>query len=129
MRHLKSGRKLGRNTKHRRATLRNLARNLFIHERIQTTPAKAKEARRFAEKLITLARTNTLHARRLVLSRLPDKEVVARLFEEIAPRFVDRPGGYTRIIPLSKRRLGDNAPQVIWELVVKGEAEEDSSEE
>ena len=130
MRHMKSGRKLGRNTNHRRATLRNIARNLFIHERITTTPAKAKAARRFAEKLITLARKDTLHARRIALSRLPDREVVDILFEEIAPRFVDRPGGYTRIIPLAKRRLGDAAPQVIFELVEKGdETYEDEDEE
>ena len=130
MRHMKSGRKLGRNTNHRRATLRNIARNLFIHERITTTPAKAKAARRFAEKLITLARKDTLHARRIALSRLPDREVVDILFEEIAPRFVDRPGGYTRIIPLAKRRLGDAAPQVIFELVEKGEETyEDEDEE
>ena len=81
MRHMKSGRKLSRDTQHRTALMRNLARSLFIHERIQTTPAKAKEARRFVEKLITMARKNTLHARRLVLSRLPDREVVTRLFE------------------------------------------------
>ncbi|MDZ7814953.1 MAG: 50S ribosomal protein L17 [Planctomycetota bacterium] len=129
MRHMKSGRKLGRNTNHRRATLRNIARNLFIHERITTTPAKAKAARRFAEKLITLARKDTLHARRLALSRLPDRKVIDLLFEEIAPRFVDRPGGYTRIIPLAKRRLGDAAPQVIFELVDKREETYEEADE
>ena len=119
MRHLKSGRKLSRNTKHRRATLRNLARNLILHERIQTTPAKAKEARRLVERLVTLARKGTLHSRRLALAKLPDKEAVNKLFAVLGPLFAERPGGYTRIIHLTKRRLGDNAPQVIFEFVQK----------
>jgi len=132
MRHLKSGRKLGRNAAHRRALLRNLAWALFEHERITTTVAKAKELRRFVEPIITLARKNTLHARRLVLARLGGKKRVwitdkdgheievnlfQKLFTEIAPRYRDRPGGYTRIIKLTKRRLGDAAPTAIIELI------------
>ena len=107
MRHLNAGRKLGRNAPHRLALMRNLARALFEHERIITTLEKAKEARRFVEKLITLAKKGTLHARRLVLMRLPDREAVEKLFE-IAPRFADRPGGYTRVIKYGVRR-GDAA--------------------
>src|SRR5215470_12401962 len=106
MRHLKAGRKLGRNASHRLALMRNLTRGLIEHERIITTVEKAKEARRFVEKLITLAKRGTLHARRLALERLPDKEAVAKLFKEIAPRFQDRPGGYTRIVKRHERRLG-----------------------
>ena len=115
MRHLKAGRKLGRNATHRLALNRNLALALFRHERIITTVEKAKEARPFIEKLITLARKGTLHARRLVMARLgtpskaevtphedPDKAdtrtILTKLFNEIAPRFASRPGGYTRII-------------------------------
>src|SRR5256884_8694661 len=98
MRHLKAGRKLGRNASHRLALKRNLARALFEHERIITTVEKAKEVRRFVEKLITLAKQGTLHARRLALARLPDKGIIAKLFSDIGPRFADRPGGYTRVI-------------------------------
>ena len=103
MRHLKAGRKLGRNASHRLALMRNLARALFTHERIITTVEKAKEARRFVEKLITLGKRNTLHARRLALARLPDPEIIAKLFSEIAPRYTDRAGGYTRIIKRHQR--------------------------
>src|SRR5437879_9852460 len=98
MRHLKAGRKLGRNASHRLALKRNLARALFEHERIITTVEKAKEVRPFVEKLITLAKQGTLHARRLALARLPDKQIIGKLFSEIGPRFADRPGGYTRVI-------------------------------
>lgn len=121
MRHLKAGRKLGRNATHRVALMRNLARALFTHERITTTVEKAKALRPFAEKLITLAREDSLHARRLVLSRLPDKEVVHKLFADIGPRFKDRPGGYTRIIKRSYFRLGDAGQTAYIELLKEGE--------
>src|SRR3954451_4603461 len=98
MRHLKAGRKLGRNATHRLALMRNLTRALVEHGRIITTVEKAKEARRFVEKMITLAKKGTLHARRLALARLHDRETVAKLFDDIGPRFADRAGGYTRVI-------------------------------
>jgi large subunit ribosomal protein L17 len=121
MRHLKAGRKLGRNASHRLALKRNLARALFENERIITTVEKAKEVRPFVEKLITLAKSGTLHARRLALSRLPDRDAVAKLFSEIAPRFEDRPGGYTRIIKRHERRLGDAGRTAFLELLKAGE--------
>jgi large subunit ribosomal protein L17 len=121
MRHLKAGRKLNRNASHRLALMRNLARAVFTHERIITTVEKAKEARRFVEKLITLAKRNDLHARRLALARLPDPAIIAKLFTEIAPRFADRPGGYTRIIKRHERRLGDAGRTAFLELLKEGE--------
>jgi large subunit ribosomal protein L17 len=121
MRHLKAGRQLGRNATHRLALMRNLARALFEHERIITTVEKAKEARPFVEKLITQAKKGTLHARRLVLAKLPDKTIVAKLFNEIAPRFKDRPGGYTRVIKRHERRLGDAGHTAFLELLKEGE--------
>src|SRR5438034_6226576 len=107
MRHLRAGRKLGRNASHRLALKRNLAKALFEHGRIITTVEKAKEVRPFVEKLITLAKEGSLHSRRLALAKLPDRAVVAKLFSEIAPRFADRSGGYTRVIKRHERRLGD----------------------
>src|SRR5215472_7059041 len=121
MRHLKAGRKLGRNASHRLALMRNLARALFEHGRIVTTLEKAKEARPFVEKLITLAKKGNLHARRLALARLRDKESVTRLFKEIGPRFADRPGGYTRVIKRHERRLGDGGRTAFLELLKEGE--------
>jgi len=121
MRHLKAGRKLGRNASHRLALMRNLARALFEHERIITTVEKAKEARPFVEKLITLAKKGTLHARRLALAQLRDKEMLGKLFKEIGPRYLDRPGGYTRIIKRSQRRLGDGGKTAFLELLKQGE--------
>src|SRR5438128_1625186 len=121
MRHLKAGRKLGRNASHRLALMRNLARALFEHNRIITTVEKAKEARPFVEKLITLAKKGTLHARRLALQRLPDRKIVEKLFDEIGPRFHDRPGGYTRIIKRHERRLGDGGKTAFLELLKAGE--------
>jgi large subunit ribosomal protein L17 len=121
MRHLKAGRKLGRNASHRLALMRNLSRALIEHGRIITTVAKAKEARRFFEKLVTLAKKGTLHARRLALSRLRDKEAVTKLFEDVAPRFADRQGGYTRVIKRMQRRLGDAGPTAFLELLKEGE--------
>jgi len=121
MRHLKAGRKLGRNASHRVALMRNLARALIEHERIITTVEKAKAVRPFVEKLITLAKKGTLHARRLALARLPDRDSVAKLFQEIGPRFQDRPGGYTRIIKRHERRLGDGGKTAFLELLKAGE--------
>src|SRR5947209_3585513 len=136
MRHLKAGRKLGRNATHRLALMRNLARALFEHDRIITTVEKAKEARRFIEKLITLAKKGTLHARRLALARLgpcahalarADEEdtetrtILAKLFDDLGPRFRDRPGGYTRVIKRHERRLGDGGKTAFLELLKEGE--------
>lgn len=121
MRHLKAGRTLGRNATHRLALMRNLARALFEHGRIITTVEKAREARIFVEKLITLAKKNTLHARRLALARLPDPVIVSKLFSEIAPRFQERPGGYTRVIKRHQRRLGDGGHTAFLELLKEGE--------
>jgi large subunit ribosomal protein L17 len=121
MRHLKAGRQLGRNASHRLALMRNLSRALIEHGRIITTVAKAKEARSFFEKLVTLAKKGTLHARRLALARLRDKEAVTKLFEEIGPRFRDRPGGYTRVIKRMQRRLGDAGHTAYIELLKEGE--------
>src|SRR2546430_6707535 len=121
MRHLRAGRKLGRNATHRIALMRNLSRALIEHERIITTLEKAKECRRFIEKLVTMARKGTLHARRLVLARLRDKDATAKLFKEIAPRFKDRPGGYTRVIKRHERRLGDGGRTAFIEFLKEGE--------
>ena len=116
MRHRKDGFKLGRLTQHRWALFRNLLVALFRHERIQTTEAKAKAVRGLAERMITLAKRDSLHARRQVLAMVPDIEVVGRVFGTIAPRFGERSGGYTRIIKTG-RRPGDDAPMVLLELV------------
>ena len=116
MRHRKKGRKLQRTASHRRAMLRNLATSLFRHERIETTTAKAKELRPYAERLITLARRGDLHARRLVARKIQDREVLGKLFDEISPRYADRPGGYTRILKLGNRK-GDAAEISLIELV------------
>jgi large subunit ribosomal protein L17 len=115
------GYKLGRLTQHRWALFRNLLVALFRHERITTTEAKAKAVRGLAEQLITLAKRENLHARRQVLSMVPDSEVVSRLFDTVAARFADRPGGYTRILKNGVRR-GDAAPMVLLELVDRPEA-------
>ncbi len=119
MRHRWAHRKLGRTTEHRRALLRNLATALFQHERITTTLPKAKELRSYAEKLITRARRDTVHDRRLVARELRDRTLVRHLFDEIAPRYAGRPGGYTRIVRLMTRR-GDGAEMAIIELVEAG---------
>ena len=109
-------RKLGRKTDHRQAMLRNIVTDLFREERIVTTDMRAKEARRKAEKMITLAKRGDLHARRQVLAYVYDEDVVSKLFDDIAPRYEDRNGGYTRILKLGPRR-GDNAEEVFLELV------------
>ena len=112
----KKNNKLNRTASHRKAMLANMAASLIRYERIQTTDSKAKALRPFVEKLITLSRRGDLHARRLVQSRLRDKEATSRLFAEIAPRFTDRPGGYTRIVKIGPR-AGDNAPISLIEFV------------
>ena len=117
MRHRNKGRKLSRTASHREALLRNLAISLFRHGRIETTTAKAKELRPFAEKLITLAKRGDLHARRQALSQLgQDSSIVHKLFEEVAPRYAGRSGGYTRILKLGPRR-SDATEMVYIELV------------
>jgi large subunit ribosomal protein L17 len=123
MRHQVSGYKLGRTTSARNGLRRNLIKQFFIHERIQTTRAKAAAIRGEAERMITIARNSAdkddaakVHARRLVASRLGDNQVIKRLFDEIAPRFATRPGGYTRVLKLGPR-LGDSAEMVLLELV------------
>ena len=125
MRHRKSGRKLGRNSSHRKAMFRNMATSLFLHETIKTTVPKAKELRRVAEPLITLAKEDGVANRRLAFSRLRDKEVVGKLFKDLGPRFKERPGGYIRILKLGPRP-GDAAPMALVMLVdgpVAAEAE------
>ena len=120
MRHQKDGYKLGRRTNHRWALFRNLLVALFRHERITTTEAKAKAVRGLADQMITLAKRESLHARRQVLAMVPDEEVVRKMFDTIAARFADRHGGYTRIIR-SGVRPGDGAPTVLLELVDRPE--------
>ena len=131
MRHLKRGRKLNRKASHRKALLRNLAASLIIHKRIKTTDAKAKELRRFVEPLITFAKQGTLHARRQVLRAIPGaygQMIAEKLFNEIAPQYADRPGGYTRIIKLGFR-TNDRAPVSLVELVDIGAAPVESADE
>ena len=135
MRHRMDGKKLSRTTSHRRALRRNMAAALIQHGAIRTTEAKAKQLRRFVEKLITTAKQNTLHARRQVVAELCDRELldnegqaeektlVQKLFEEVAPRYAGRPGGYTRIIRLAERRIGDAGKQVVLQLVEEEMAE------
>jgi large subunit ribosomal protein L17 len=120
MRHLKAGRRLSRTTEHRQAMLRNLVTALLEHERVETTQAKAKEVRQWAEQIITLAKRGDLHARRQSLSVVRSKKVVAKLFGELRERYLERPGGYTRIIPFGLR-LGDGASLSIIELVGRPE--------
>jgi large subunit ribosomal protein L17 len=116
MRHRVRKGKLGLKTEHRLSLLRNLSTELFRHGRIVTTDARAKELKRFSERLITTAKKNSLHARRLVNAKIKDRDVLANLFDTIAPSFNDRPGGYTRVIKLAPRR-GDAAPMSLIELV------------
>ena len=135
MRYRVAGRHLGRTSAHRLALRRNLAASLFEHETISTTAEKAKEVRGFAEKLITLAKKGTLPARRQAIRMLNNRDiykeedgrpvkvgtVIGKLFSEIGPRYLDRNGGYTRIIRLDKRRLGDGGRLVLLQLVEQGE--------
>ena len=131
MRHRVAGRQLSRTSEHRTALRRNLAVSLFEHETISTTIRKAKEVKAFAEKLITLAKKGTLAARRRAIAKLGDRNIIAeedgqpvrkgtiigKLFSELGPRYLDRAGGYTRIIHLAKRRLGDNGELVLLQLI------------
>jgi len=131
MRHKVAGRRLSRTSEHRLAMRRNLVAQLFQHETISTTPEKAKEVKAFAEKLITLAKKGTLSARRQVIALLGNRDIISlengkavrkgtvigKLFSELGPRYLDRPGGYTRIIRLALRRLGDNSRLVLLQLV------------
>lgn len=122
MRHNKDGRKLNRTASHRKALMRNMVTSLFASERIETTTAKAKEARRVAERMITFARRGDLAARRHVARTVQNPKILQKLFDEIAPRYTDRPGGYTRVLKLGMGRKGDNAARAILELV--GEKDE-----
>ena len=123
MRHQKSGRKLNRNSPHRKAMFRNMATSLFEHEIIKTTIPKAKELRRVAEPLITLAKEDSVAHRRQAFDRLRDREVVTKLFNELGPRYAERPGGYLRIMKCGYR-TGDKAPMAYVELVDRPREEE-----
>ena len=118
MRHRKSGRKLGVTTKHRKAMFRNMATDLLRNGKINTTDTRAKEIRRVVEKLVTLGKNGSLHARRKALGYVRDRAIVEKLFSELAQRYMERPGGYTRIVKLGYRR-GDNAPISLIELVTE----------
>jgi len=119
MRHNKSGRTLGRKPDHRQHMMRNMVTSFLLNEKITTTITRAKELRKLAERMVTLGKRGDLHARRQAMRVIRDPQVVARLFEMIAPRYTDRPGGYTRILRIGNR-LGDNSPMVIIELVEEG---------
>ncbi|MEK7340690.1 MAG: 50S ribosomal protein L17 [Candidatus Binatota bacterium] len=116
MRHLKTGRKLNRSASHRLALMRNLVTSLFRHERIQTTDPKAKELRGWADHVITLGKEGTLHARRQAIGIVQDEGLVRKIFDSLAPRYKDRPGGYTRIVKVGWRH-GDGAPLSLIELL------------
>ena len=120
MRHLKEGRKLGRTASHRKALLRNMVSSLVEFEKIETTDAKAKELRKVADKIITWGKRGDLHARRQSLRVISSKKIVQKLFNDIAPRFKERKGGYTRITKTGRRK-GDNAPLSIIEIIPKDE--------
>ena len=127
MRHHKKGRKLNRNSPHRKAMFRNMVTSLFRHERIETTDAKAKELRRFAEKLITLGKRGDLHARRQAYAWIRDREVLSKLFSDLGERYRGRQGGYTRVVKLGMRR-GDHAPISIIELVSEAKTVSETDE-
>ena len=122
MRHRNGLRKLNRTSAHRKAMLKNMCVSLLLHEAIKTTLPKAKELRRVVEPLITLAKVPTLANRRLAFDRLRDRDMVTKLFNELGPRFLNRPGGYTRILKMGFR-VGDNAPMAFVELVDRAEGE------
>lgn len=123
MRHRKSGRKLNRNSSHRKAMFQNMSVSLMEHELIRTTLPKAKELRKVVEPLITLAKEDTVSKRRLAFSRLRDRKIVTKLFEELGPRYKERPGGYLRILKCGVR-TGDKAPMAYVELVDRPETAE-----
>ncbi len=123
MRHRKSGRRLNRNSSHRKAMFKNMAVSLFDHEVIKTTLPKAKELRRMAEPLITLAKEDSVANRRLAFSRIRDKAMVSKLFLDLGPRYIERPGGYLRILKCGYR-TGDKAPMAYVELMDRPDAEE-----
>lgn len=127
MRHSNSGRKFSRSPAHRKAMLNNLAKALIQHGRICTTELKAKDLRGVVEPMITLAKRNDLHARRLVYKQLNDHALVKHLFDNIGPIFAEVPGGYTRVIKLAQRRKGDNAPMAIIEFSRSAPASENSA--
>ena len=131
MRHRLAGRAFGRNANHRKALLRNLVTSLFDHLKIETTTAKAKEARKLAEKVITLGRRGDLHARRLAMSHIPNKNIITKLFTEIAPK-IERESGYLRVLK-TRFRSGDNSDMAILEFVdhdlLKGATEEKKGKE
>lgn len=122
MRHRNSGKNLSRNSSHRKAMFKNMMVSLLRHELIKTTVTKAKELRRFMEPMITLAKEDSLHRRRLAYDRLRDREIVTKLFSDIGPFYKQRPGGYLRILKCNFRK-GDNAPMAIVELVARREEE------
>lgn len=122
MRHRNSGKQLSRTSSHRKAMFKNMMVSLIRHEMIKTTVTKAKELRRFIEPLITLAKEDTLHRRRLAYARLRDRDMVTKLFTELGPHFLKRPGGYLRILKCDFRK-GDNAPMAIVELVDRRDEE------
>lgn len=129
MRHRKAGRHLNRTSSHRKAMFQNMTNSLFRHELIKTTLPKAKELRRVAEPLITMAKEDNVHKRRIAFARLRDKEIVGKLFSELGPRYKSRPGGYLRVLKCGYR-TGDNAPMAYVELVdrpveVAAESEQD----
>jgi large subunit ribosomal protein L17 len=128
MRHRNAGRHLSRTTSHREAMFRNMAASLFRHELIKTTLPKAKELRRVAEPLITMAKSDSVHLRRLAFARLRDKEVVGKLFAELGPRYQQRPGGYLRILKCGFR-AGDAAPMAYVELVDRPQRAEAAEED
>jgi large subunit ribosomal protein L17 len=121
MRHRNTGRQLSRNSSHRKALMRNMTVSLLKHELIQTTLPKAKELRRFAEPMITLSKEDGVARRRLAFDRLRDRDVVTKLFNELGPRYKQRPGGYLRILK-NGYRAGDNAPMAVVELVDRPDA-------
>jgi large subunit ribosomal protein L17 len=126
MRHLKTGRKLNRTAAHRKALMRNLVKALIQREQIRTTDAKAKELRRWADRIVTLGKKGTVHARRLAFAYLGSRRLVQRLFDEVAPRFQERAGGYTRVLKIGPRR-GDAAPLSVVEWTVRGERKNKSA--
>jgi large subunit ribosomal protein L17 len=128
MRHHKIGRVLGRDSSHRKAMFANMAASLFTHEQIRTTLPKAKELRRVAEPLITLAKTPSVANRRLAYSRLRDRDAVSKLFDTLGPRFQNRAGGYTRILKCGSRS-GDNAPMAYVQLLDRPEESDDADTE